>query len=103
MQQSLLQRVGVQPLVLQLLQDNAKADGTQVLQPGSSVATALSEGESRPKHVQLLEVMGINFRLTKLPLQTVRPFVFEQVRCRTSACSNVASLLVEACPTMPPG
>ncbi len=57
------------------------ANEFSVLQPGSSVATALSEGESRPKHVQLLEVMGSQFRLVKLPLTTVRPFVFGQVRC----------------------
>lgn len=57
-----------------------------VLQPGSSVATALSEGESRPKHVQLLEMMGDHFRLVKLPLTTVRPFVFDSVRVFECDC-----------------
>ena len=57
-----------------------KAPDFTVLQPGSSVATALSEGESRPKHVQILEVLGSNYRLVKLPLLTVRPFVFSHVR-----------------------
>ena len=51
-----------------------------ILQPGSSVATALSEGESRRKHVMILEVMGEQWRTVKIALRTVRPFVFESVR-----------------------
>jgi len=49
------------------------------MQPGSSVATALSEGESKRKHVVLLEVQGMNWRTIKFPLETVRPFVFGSV------------------------
>ena len=64
--------------------ESNEKDRIEILQPGSSVATALSEGESRPKHVQMLEVEdtkgpeGTQWRLVKLPLTTVRPFVFEQ-------------------------
>jgi double-strand break repair protein MRE11 len=50
-----------------------------VMQPGSSVATALSEGESKRKHVVLLEIMGNNWRTIKFPLETVRPFAFDSV------------------------
>jgi hypothetical protein len=50
-----------------------------VLQPGSSVATALSEGESKRKHVVLLEIMDANWRTIKFPLETVRPFAFDSV------------------------
>ena len=50
-----------------------------VMQPGSSVATALSEGESKKKHVVLLEVLGQNWRTVKFPLETVRPFSFDSV------------------------
>jgi len=50
-----------------------------VMQPGSSVATALSEGESKRKHVVLLEVMGQSWRSSKFPLETVRPFAFDSV------------------------
>ena len=50
-----------------------------VMQPGSSVATALSEGESKRKHVVLLEIMGQNWRTVKFPLETVRPFAFDSV------------------------
>lgn len=50
-----------------------------VIQPGSSVATALSEGESKGKHVVLLEVLGDKWRSIKYPLRSVRPFVWDQV------------------------
>lgn len=114
-------------------QESVEASGAfSVLQPGSSVATALSEGESRRKHIVMLEVLGQNvrcrtglagsrglssegwfrfggrvhggvgivtfgwnsrlaggstfhardgmqWRTVKLPLRTVRPFVFESV------------------------
>ncbi|XP_067940899.1 double-strand break repair protein MRE11-like isoform X2 [Watersipora subatra] len=50
-----------------------------VSQPGSSVATSLSEGESKHKHCALLKVHKKNFSLQKIRLQTVRPFYFEDV------------------------
>lgn len=50
-----------------------------VLQPGSSVATALSEGESKKKHVFMLEMKGGKWRTVKIPLETVRPFLFDSV------------------------
>ena len=54
--------------------------GVSILQPGSSVATALSEGESKKKHVIVLEVLNQSFRIVKQELQTVRPFKFDQVK-----------------------
>ncbi|GIL58031.1 hypothetical protein Vafri_13231 [Volvox africanus] len=59
-----------------------EGEGRYVVQPGSTVATALSEGESRPKHSLLLEVKGTNFRLQKFRLRSVRPFEFETVALR---------------------
>ena len=50
-----------------------------ILQPGSTVATALSMGESKPKHVFMLEIGGRKWRKVHFPLETVRPFVFENV------------------------
>ncbi|PRP74445.1 DNA repair exonuclease [Planoprotostelium fungivorum] len=50
-----------------------------IMQPGSSVATALSEGESKKKHVGLLEIRGDKFRLTPIPLKTTRPFIMEEI------------------------
>ncbi|KAH8240994.1 hypothetical protein KR026_009962 [Drosophila bipectinata] len=53
--------------------------GFYVSQPGSSVPTSLSHGESIKKHVGLLEIYKNKFKLKELPLQTVRPFVHESV------------------------
>lgn len=48
-------------------------------QPGSSVATSLSEGESKKKHVGLLEIHKEEFRLKPIALNTVRPFVMASI------------------------
>ncbi|CAM8999231.1 unnamed protein product [Rhodiola kirilowii] len=53
--------------------------GFHVTQPGSSVATSLIDGESKPKHVLLLEIKGSQYRPTKIPLQSVRPFEYTEV------------------------
>lgn len=63
---------------MQAIPDSDK--GFSVLQPGSSVATALSEGEAKNKHVVILEIMGDQWRTFKFPLRTVRPFAFDQAR-----------------------
>ena len=52
-------------------------DEFRITQPGSSVATSLAPGEAVPKHVGLLKVVGREFCIEKLPLKTVRPFVFD--------------------------
>ena len=57
-----------------------------LVQPGSSVATALSEGESKKKHVLMLEICGDDWRSVKFPLDTVRPFMFESVSVTAHAC-----------------
>lgn len=46
---------------------------------GSSVATSLSEGESKKKHIGLLEILEDQFRLQAIELKTVRPFVMEEI------------------------
>lgn len=51
-----------------------------ITQPGSSVATSLSEGESRPKHVGILKITKNKmFKIDKVKLKTVRPFYIEDV------------------------
>lgn len=50
-----------------------------VSQPGSSIATSLSEGETVKKHVGLLQIKGKDFKMTKIPLDTVRQFYMEDV------------------------
>ncbi|XP_066929517.1 double-strand break repair protein MRE11-like [Clytia hemisphaerica] len=50
-----------------------------VTQPGSSIATSLSEGESEQKKVGLLEISGKQFRIKEIELKTVRQFYIEHV------------------------
>lgn len=67
-----------------------------IIQPGSSVATALSEGESKPKHVVILEVTGQHskpkWRTEKHRLETVRPFLFESVVLKGNVSEKTALL-----------
>ncbi|XP_055531500.1 double-strand break repair protein MRE11 [Wyeomyia smithii] len=58
-----------------------------VSQPGSTVATSLAEGESIDKCCGLLSIYKKQFRLDPIPLQTVRPFIFESI--------NLANLVQE--------
>ncbi|KAJ3277861.1 Double-strand break repair protein mre11a, partial [Borealophlyctis nickersoniae] len=55
------------------------AQGFHITQPGSSVATSLSEGEAVPKHVALLRIKGTEFQMQKIRLKTVRPFILDEV------------------------
>ncbi|XP_013386633.1 double-strand break repair protein MRE11 [Lingula anatina] len=50
-----------------------------ITQPGSSIATSLSQGESVKKHCGLLKINRRNFKITKVELETVRPFYMEDV------------------------
>jgi double-strand break repair protein MRE11 len=53
--------------------------GFTVCQPGSSVATSLSEGETRKKHVVILEITGREMKMAPVPLKSVRPFLMRDV------------------------
>ncbi|KAI4465769.1 double-strand break repair protein mre11 [Holotrichia oblita] len=53
--------------------------GPHIIQPGSSVATSLSEGEATEKHVGLLKVYKGTFKIIPLPLKSVRPFIYEDI------------------------
>lgn len=46
-----------------------------ILQPGSTVATALSEGEAARKHCFLLEIKGNNWRIVSVSDVVVIPVV----------------------------
>ncbi|XP_062184298.1 double-strand break repair protein MRE11 isoform X2 [Phragmites australis] len=59
--------------------------GFHITQPGSSVATSLIDGEAKPKHVLLLEIKGNQYRPTKLPLKSVRPFEYAEVVLKDEA------------------
>ncbi|KOS22921.1 Double-strand break repair protein mus-23 [Escovopsis weberi] len=53
--------------------------GFHVMQPGSSVATSLVPGEAAQKHVAVVSVCGTGFKVDKIPLKTVRPFVTREI------------------------
>ncbi|EES11507.1 hypothetical protein BDA96_06G253700 [Sorghum bicolor] len=59
--------------------------GFHITQPGSSVATSLIDGEAKPKHVLLLEIKGNQYRPTKIPLRSVRPFEYAEVVLKDEA------------------
>lgn len=52
---------------------------TYITQPGSSVATSLSEGESIEKKIGILDVCEKEFKMNAVRLKTVRPFIFRTV------------------------
>jgi double-strand break repair protein MRE11 len=63
-----------------LIHPSESAVGTfRITQPGSSVATSLTEGESMRKHVGILDVRGSQFRMTAVPLMQVRSFAMGQI------------------------
>ncbi|CAF3402548.1 unnamed protein product [Rotaria socialis] len=51
-----------------------------VIQPGSTVATSLSEGEQLQKHAGILHVYKKTFKMHRRPLQTVRQFYFLDIQ-----------------------
>lgn len=53
--------------------------GFRVMQPGSSVATSLVQGEAVSKHVAILSVKGKDFSVETIRLKTVRPFVMKEI------------------------
>ncbi|CAO1636380.1 unnamed protein product [Parajaminaea phylloscopi] len=51
----------------------------RISQPGSSIATSLSAGETAEKCVGIIHVQGTDYRMEPIPLQTVRPFVMDDM------------------------
>lgn len=56
--------------------------GFDTLQAGSSVATSLTEGESEPKHVFILDIKDKQYLLEPILLLSVRPFITRDVSLR---------------------
>lgn len=54
--------------------------GFDVIQPGSSIATSLAEGEAVPKHVGILSITGREYKMEPIRLKTVRPFAIKEVK-----------------------
>lgn len=53
--------------------------GFSVMQPGSSIATSLSEGEAATKQVAILSITGRDYEVEPIRLRTVRPFVMREM------------------------
>ncbi|PHH79993.1 hypothetical protein CDD82_2039 [Ophiocordyceps australis] len=53
--------------------------GFHVMQPGSSVATSLVPGEAVQKHIAIVSISGKDFKVDKIPLKTVRPFITREI------------------------
>jgi double-strand break repair protein MRE11 len=51
-----------------------------ISQPGSSVATSLSDGEARQKCYGILEIREAKFRMRAHPFKTVRPLAIETIQ-----------------------
>lgn len=63
-----------------LIEPSESVVGTfRISQPGSSVATSLTAGESIRKHVGFLDIRNNQFRLTPCPLTQVRSFLMGEV------------------------
>lgn len=60
-------------------QEAAGGRGFFVTQPGSTVATSLSEGEAKPKYCSLLQICGKQFQMRHIRLTSTRPFYFESM------------------------
>ena len=50
-----------------------------ISQPGSTVHTALTEGEAKQKHCMLLKIQEKQWKAEPIPLATVRPFIFDKL------------------------
>ncbi|AAQ15896.1 endo/exonuclease Mre11 [Trypanosoma brucei brucei TREU927] len=66
------------------------SEGFDIIQPGSTILTSLSEHECNPKKYGVLEVRGGSYRVTGFPLRSIRPVVRRTVElwrdnpgCRT--------------------
>lgn len=59
--------------------EKAQGGDFYVSQPGSSVATSLSKGEAATKKVGIMEIKGDQYRIVPVVLETVRPFVMDEI------------------------
>lgn len=53
--------------------------GYKIYQPGSTVSTSLTEGESRAKHMFLLQIRNLAYKMTPIPLLFSRQILFKHI------------------------
>ena len=65
--------------------ENSERTGVPITQPGSSIATSLSEGEAAEKYLLLIRHVGIlhinrsRYKIDKIKLNTVRPLIMDSI------------------------
>lgn len=80
-----------------LVSEQQSPNGFYITQPGSSIATSLSLGEAKDKHVALLKIDENNrHQCTGIPLKTVRPFIIDSIDLTQTAINPVDTKQVVA-------
>lgn len=81
--------------------------GFDTLQAGSSVATSLTEGESQPKHVFMIDIKDKQYLIEPILLLSVRPFITRDVSLREenfvegpASKADILAFLVDQVETM---
>ncbi|WFD17977.1 meiotic recombination [Malassezia caprae] len=59
----------------------------KISQPGSTIATSLSPGETTSKCVAVVQVTGQTYHVEPIPLQTVRPYLYKSISLPVEAAS----------------
>ncbi|KAF7630915.1 Double-strand break repair protein [Meloidogyne graminicola] len=59
--------------------DNDQSKSFYIIQPGSTVATALSTEEAKRKHIGIMTVCEKKFKLKKIELKTVRQLIIDEL------------------------
>jgi double-strand break repair protein MRE11 len=62
-----------------IVKTKAKNSNTFLLQPGSTVATSICEGEVKQKHIFLVQVKDVAFKVTPIPLEAIRPMFIKEI------------------------
>nr|WPK49561.1 MRE11 [Batillipes sp.] len=75
--------------------DNGTESVRKVLQPGSTVATSLSVSEALQKHVFILHITGVEWKIEPIPLKTVRPFYMRDIDLRMMDFDTTANKQVQ--------
>ncbi|OZC05978.1 hypothetical protein X798_07039 [Onchocerca flexuosa] len=69
---------------------NVCGDGFYIIQPGSTIATALSPEEAKPKHIALVTISGRKFFSQKIALETPRQILFADLAITIKPPSTVS-------------
>jgi hypothetical protein len=76
----------------------------RIQQPGSSVATSITEMEAKPKYVGVLTIDGLEFDYAPQQLQNVRPMATTSITVNNAALADeqIHNALVALLESLPP-